>query len=110
MRPIRLLRSPRTPAKPTIKCVDINGVVNRHVRTFGAEHLCCQVLGKLGLKQALLARGMSQDKARLGLMSIAGRALFGASEHKTAAWLASQTIVMDAGLATGIPSSILCWA
>ncbi len=75
--------------------VDVNGVVNRQARTFGAEHLCRQVLDKLRLKQALIECGLNEDQARLALISIAGRALFGASEHKTAAWLAENSSLVE---------------
>ena len=91
----------QAPSVPTARrqadyqSVDVNGVTNRQTRTFGAEHLCSQVLDKLRIKEALLEQGMSQDQATLALISIAGRALLGASEHKTAAWLAGSSALIE---------------
>ena len=91
----------QAPSVPTARrqadyqSVDVNGVANRDPRTFGAEHLCRQVLEKLRIKQALLECGLNEEQATLALISIAGRALWGASEHKTAAWLAENSALIE---------------
>lgn len=86
---------PTAPAQADYQSVDINSVANRDVRTFGAEHLCSEVIDKLELKQALHACGLSPDQITLALMSIISRALFGASEHKTAALLAGNSCLAE---------------
>ncbi len=64
--------------------VDIEGLAINDVKSFGGEHLCAQVLDKLQLKDCLSACGLSSSQVNKALISIAGRALFSASEHKTA--------------------------
>ena len=103
-------QSDQAPSVPTARRqadyqhIDVNGVVNRNCRTFGAEHLCRQVLDKLRLKEALLECGLNEDQATLALISIAGRALFGAGEHKTAAWLAENSSLVELMGHSGPPS------
>jgi len=55
-----------------------------HVKSFGGEHLCRQILDKLGLEECLRSVGMNRKQARQSLLAIAARALFCSSEHKTA--------------------------
>ena len=64
--------------------VDIEGLAINDVKSFGGEHLCAQVLDKLQLKDCLSACGLSSSQVSKALTSIAARALFSASEHKTA--------------------------
>ena len=64
--------------------VDIEGLAIKDVKSFGGEHLCAQVLDKLQLKACLSACGLSSSQISKALVSIAARALFSASEHKTA--------------------------
>lgn len=64
--------------------VDIQGLKVKNVKAFGGENLCVQVLEKLRLKDCLLGCGLSSEQATKALIAIAGRALFSASEYKTA--------------------------
>lgn len=63
--------------------VDIKALELSDVRSFGAEHLCTQMLEKLHFKQCFTSLGFSNEQADLALISIAGKAIFAASEHKT---------------------------
>jgi len=71
---------PPKPDKADYHRVDIEGLEVEDVRTFGGEHLCHQTLEKLQLEECLL----SSKEADKALISIAARALFASSEHKTA--------------------------
>jgi len=64
--------------------IDIKGMEVKDVRSFGAEHLCKQILDKLQLKTCFASLGMNESKVTKSLISIAGRAIFSASEYKTA--------------------------
>lgn len=64
--------------------IDLKGAEIREVKSFGAEHLCKQVLDKLNLKTCFRKLGMSEAQANKALISIAARAIFCSSEYKTA--------------------------
>jgi len=64
--------------------IDIKGLEVSDVKSFGAEHLCKQVLDKLQLKEHLTSLGMAHEQVSKALISIAARAIFSSSEHKTA--------------------------
>lgn len=68
--------------------IDLLGLQVTDVKSFGAEHLCAQVLDKLELRQCLTGLGMSEEQSQKALISIISRAIFAKSEHKTAQILA----------------------
>lgn len=78
---------PPAPDKAEFHHIDIEGLEVEDVHTFGGEHLCKQVLDKLQLKTCLNTLGLNNKQTELALISIAARALFAASEHKTAQML-----------------------
>lgn len=63
---------------------DIKGLQVEDVKEFGAEHLCKQTIDKLGLESFLKGLGLSEAQVSTSLISIAARAIYAASEHKTA--------------------------
>jgi len=75
---------PPLPERADYHQVDINGLEVSGLKSFGAEHLCKQVLDKLGLAGCFSRLGMDKDQARKSLIAIAARAIFSSSEHKTA--------------------------
>lgn len=75
---------PPAPDKAEYHNIDIKGLEVADVKTFGAEHLCRQVLDKLQLKECFTSLGMNEGQADKALLSIAARAIFSSSEHKTA--------------------------
>jgi len=75
---------PPAPDKAEFHNIDLKGLEVKEVKSFGAEHLCTQVLDKLQLKECLASCGMNDAQIRKALISIASRAIFSASEHKTA--------------------------
>lgn len=53
-------------------------------KSFGAEHLCLQTLDKLHLSSILAELGFDKKDISRALISIAAKAIYSASEHKTA--------------------------
>jgi len=75
--------------------VDVAMVGCSEGRTFGCEHLCSQVLQKLGLGDYLKKLEWSPDDRKMALISIAARAIFSASEYKTAQYLTDNSDLLS---------------
>lgn len=75
---------PPTPQKAEYHNIDLMGLEVIKAKSFGAEHLCRQVLDKLKLEECLRSVGMDREQAHKCLIAIAARAIFSSSEHKTA--------------------------
>jgi len=75
---------PPAPEKAEMHQVDIRGLEVEDVKSFGAEHLCKQVLEQLKLEECFASLGMDNAQCRKALIAIAARAVFSSSEHKTA--------------------------
>jgi len=86
---------PPDPKKSEFHNIDLKGIEVADVRSFGAEHLCKQVIDKLQFKQCFSALGMSSEEINKALTAIAARAIFASSEHKTA-----QILDLNSELAT----------
>jgi len=84
---------PPPPETSEFHNIDIKGLEVEGVKEFGAEHLCRQILDKLGLGDYLTTLGMSGGQTKKALISIAGKAIYSASEYKT-----SQIIEMNSEL------------
>src|SRR3989304_5252004 len=67
--------------------IDISSIGIEDPRTFGGEHLCSQIAGKLGLQLCFASLGFSKKESELAHISIISRALFKASEYKTSMFL-----------------------
>jgi transposase len=74
---------PPSPDKAEFHNIDIKGMEVSDVKTFGTEHLCKQILDKLQLQECLASVGLTGEQVRKALISIAARAIFSSSEHKT---------------------------
>ena len=75
---------PPAPDRAEFHNIDIKALEVSDVRSFGAEHLCKQTIDKLGLKACFASCGMSDKQINKALISIAARAIFSCSEHRTA--------------------------
>lgn len=75
---------PPKPSKAEFHNIDIKGLEVSDVKSFGAEHLCRQVLDKFQLEEYLTSLGLNRSQARKCLIAIAARAIYSSSEHKTA--------------------------
>lgn len=78
---------PPVESKAQMETVDMDSLEIRDSRTFGGEHLCAQVMKKLDFSSCLTGLGFDQKQNNMAHISIISRALFTASEHKTAQYL-----------------------
>lgn len=75
---------PPLPGKAEYHNVDIKGLDVQDVKEFGNEHLCKQIMERLELRKLFKLVGMSENQCTKALISIAARAIYSCSEHKTA--------------------------
>ncbi|MCP4161716.1 MAG: IS1634 family transposase [Deltaproteobacteria bacterium] len=75
---------PPLPDKAEYQEIDIKGMDVIDIKEFGNERLCMQIMEKLELKELFKQVGMPDSQIRKALISIAARAIYSASEHKTA--------------------------
>lgn len=74
--------------------IDINSVKHEDVREIGAEWLCKQTMEQLNFKELLSDKcGFSDSGVNLSLAHIVSRAIYPASEHKTAQWMRENSAV-----------------
>jgi hypothetical protein len=76
--------------------VDLKSIVHDDVRELGSEWLCKQTIDKLTL-HAFLQEGcsFSEEQANTAVMHIISRAVYPASEHKTAQWVQANSAVAE---------------
>jgi len=86
---------PPPPEKAEFHHIDLEGLEVEQANTFGGEHLCKQILDRLELKECLTTLGLDNKQTARALISIAARALFAASEHKTAQLLDMNSSLKD---------------
>ena len=75
----------------------INADTMRHsnVREIGAEWLCHQTLEELGIAGVLTGAGFSEEQMQLAITQIISRAVYPASELKTASWIKDNSAVCE---------------
>jgi len=86
---------PPSPAKAEYHNIDIQGMEVADVRTFGAEHLCRQVLDRLELRACFSGLGMTEKQTGKALLSIAARAIFSSSEYRTSQMLQTNSALQE---------------
>ena len=74
---------PPLPAKSEFHNIDIKGLDIEEVKEVGAENICKQVLDKFRLHELFKSLGMTDSQTQKSLISIASRAIYSESEHKT---------------------------
>ena len=79
----------------TFEEVDTSSVDTGHCREVGAEWLCLQMAKELQIKKFLHSKGMDLQEVELGLLSIICRAVFPASERKTAELLEQNSALWE---------------
>jgi len=78
------LAIPAAENKVKMESVHLDSLEVEEVKTFGCEHLCIQIMKRLDLASCLDKEGFTDKQTRLAQVSIIARAIFTASEHKTA--------------------------
>lgn len=76
--------------------INIHSINHDDVRELGSEWLCKQTLDKLTFSDLLInSLGFSQSQANTAIMHIISRAVYPASEHKTAQWIGGSSTVSE---------------
>ena len=70
--------------KADFQSIDIKGVAVEYLKEYAAENLCKQTLDKLQLASFFKEIGFTKSQTTKSLISIASRAIYASSEHKTA--------------------------
>jgi transposase len=86
---------PPRPDTTVFEQVDMEGIEVTDVRSFGAEHLCGQVLEKLGIAPCLKSLGFDNEQVTKSIIAISARALFASSEHRTAQILGTNSALAE---------------
>ena len=82
-------------APTDIHQIDINTIQHDEVREIGAGHLCLQAIGELNIPSVLQTLNWGKEKINMALSHIVSRAVYPASEHKTAQWIESSPGVKE---------------
>lgn len=76
--------------------IDLNSITHEEVRELGSEWLCRQTVDKLLLQTFLNKECLfSDEQAKTAVMHIISRAVYPASEHKTAQWIQANSSVAE---------------
>jgi hypothetical protein len=86
---------PSAPDKADYHTVDLAKLKFEDVKSFGAEHLCKQVILKLELDQCFESFNWGKDMIDKSLIAICARAIFCSSEHRTAQYLNDNSEMAD---------------
>jgi len=84
---------PPKPELANFENIDIDSLNLTKVHRFGAEYLCKQVMDKLGLGHYLTKLKLNEQQVDLAIISIIARAIYSATDHKTA-----QILQLNSGL------------
>lgn len=75
--------------------VKLSTLSHDYVPEIGAEWLCLQTIQKLKLPEFFGAQGWDQEQINTALIHIISKAVFPASEHKTAQWIESNSAIKE---------------
>lgn len=83
------------PAEKLSRMVNIDTLRHSNAREIGAENIAYQTWEKLNLTPLLLSVGFTADQARLAATQVVSRAVYPASELKTARWIKENSAVCE---------------
>jgi transposase len=78
---------------PASRQIDADTIRHSNVREIGSEWICHQTLEELGIGQMLAEAGFSEEQIQLAVTQIISRAVYPASELKTASWIKENSAV-----------------
>ena len=78
---------------PTSRQIDADTIRHSNVREIGSEWICHQTLEELGISQVLAEAGFSEEQIQLAATQIVSRAVYPASELKTASWIKENSAI-----------------
>ena len=80
--------------------IDMNSLKNKDIREIGSEWMTCQAIKELDIASYLSSRGWSMDNINLAMSHLISRAVYPASELKTARFMADNSSACEL---TGYP-------
>jgi len=80
---------------PSSRQIDADTIRHSNVREIGSEWICHQTLEELGLSQVLAEAGFAGEQIQLATTQIVSRAVYPASELKTASWIKENSAVCE---------------
>ena len=80
---------------PTSRQINADTLRHSNVREIGSEWICHQSLEELGLIKVLAAAGFTQEQIQLAATQIISRAVYPASELKTASWIKENSAIVE---------------
>jgi hypothetical protein len=90
------------PSQADYQEIDLESIQHQFVREIGAEWLCKQTIERLRLTEYLRQLGWSERLIKIGLIYLTGRAVFPASDNKSAEWIQQNSGVRELyGMETG---------
>ena len=83
------------PAEKLSRMVNIDTLQHSNAREIGAENIAYQTWEKLQLTELLLSQGFPPEQATLAATQVVSRAVYPASELKTARWIMENSAVCE---------------
>ena len=78
---------------PASRHIDADTMRHSNVREIGSEWICHQTLQELGITQVLATAGFTEEQIQLAATQIVSRAVYPASELKTASWIKENSAI-----------------
>jgi transposase len=92
----RILKNKRldfTLHSPVSRHISADSMRHSNVREIGTEWICHQTVVELGISQVLAKAGFSEEQIKLAITQIVSRAVYPASELKTASWIRDNSAI-----------------
>jgi transposase len=80
---------------PGSRKIDADTLRHSNVREIGSEWICHQTLEELGVSRVLAEAGFSDEQIKLAVTQIISRAVYPASELKTASWIKDNSAICE---------------
>lgn len=77
----------------TSRQIDADSLRHSNVREIGSEWICHQTLDELGISKVLAEAGFTDEQIKLAATQIISRAVYPASELKTASWIKENSAI-----------------
>lgn len=78
---------------PASRNIDADTLRHSNVREIGSEWICHQTLEELGISNVLAEAGFTEEQIKLAATQIISRAVYPASELKTASWIRENSAI-----------------
>jgi transposase len=78
---------------PTSRQIDADTMRHSNVREIGSEWICHQTFEELGISKVLAEAGFTEEQIQLAATQMVSRAVYPASELKTASWIKENSAI-----------------